>query len=63
MMTCIELVIIETALLGLMIYEKCTLKKHVMRQMKYYRMDPKTFDVDNVMGAFMEEDSSSTFLT
>ena len=50
-MTCIELLIIEITILGLMIYEKFKLKTSIMKASNlYYKMErPKYMDESNVM--------------
>ena len=41
-MTCLEMLILETVLLALMIYEKLTVKKHILKEEPYYKIEPKT---------------------
>ncbi|CDW75779.1 UNKNOWN [Stylonychia lemnae] len=58
-MTCIEMFIIEVALLAMMIYEKIKLKKYALKQNQYLRVGPKFLDNSqvNVMSSLMDDQS------
>ena len=50
--TNVEMTIIEIAMLVLILYEKVQLKKTVMKEEVYYKVEPKLLDSQNVMSAF-----------
>lgn len=49
---CIELTFIEIGLLAMMICEKLQLKKHVIKDSTYYKVQPKLLENQNVMSTY-----------
>jgi hypothetical protein len=48
---CIEMTVIELLLLLLMIYEKIKLRARLIRDVTYYKVEPKLLDSTNVMNS------------
>lgn len=59
-MCCIELTIIELVMLALMIYENIKLKKKLIKQQQYYKIEPKLLDNSqvNVMSSLFDHEYS-----